>query len=45
MLPSELKDVVTLGADDISSAVLYCLATPQHVQVHEMMIRPMGEMF
>uniref|UniRef100_A0A6M2DFL0 Putative dehydrogenase n=1 Tax=Xenopsylla cheopis TaxID=163159 RepID=A0A6M2DFL0_XENCH len=31
--------------EDISQAVLYCLGTPEHVQVHELIIRPQGENF
>lgn len=34
-----------LNPDDISAAVLYVLGTPPHVQVHELTIRPVGEVF
>ena len=30
-----------LKSEDISSAVLYCVGTPPHVQVHELTVRPM----
>ncbi|XP_050096693.1 farnesol dehydrogenase-like [Anopheles aquasalis] len=34
-----------LDSEDISGAVLYVLGTPAHVQVHELIIKPIGEMF
>ncbi|XP_026466228.1 farnesol dehydrogenase-like [Ctenocephalides felis] len=34
-----------LNPEDISQAVLYCLSTPEHVQVHELTIKPVGEKF
>lgn len=34
-----------LKAEDISRAVLFTLATPPHMQVHEMTIKPVGELF
>lgn len=34
------KNTPALNAEDISQAVLYALATPEHVQVHEITIRP-----
>lgn len=34
------KNLPSLEAEDISQAVLYTLATPDHVQVHEITIRP-----
>ncbi|ETN62712.1 oxidoreductase [Anopheles darlingi] len=34
-----------LDSEDISEAVLYVLGTPPHVQVHELIIKPIGEMF
>ena len=32
-----------LTPEDISDAVLYVLSTPPHVQVHELMLRPVGQ--
>lgn len=32
-----------LLTEDVANAVLYVLGTPPHVQVHEMIIRPLGE--
>ncbi|XP_052861962.1 farnesol dehydrogenase-like [Anopheles cruzii] len=32
-----------LRSEDVSDAVLYTLGTPPHVQVHEIIIKPMGE--
>ncbi|XP_013110847.2 farnesol dehydrogenase [Stomoxys calcitrans] len=34
-----------LQSRDISNAVLYTLSTPPHVQIHEMIIKPVGEFF
>ncbi|XP_061390586.1 farnesol dehydrogenase-like [Musca vetustissima] len=34
-----------LKAEDISSSIVYALSTPPHVQIHELMIKPVGEMF
>jgi len=49
VLPPELKEYLKNGpmlkAQDIADAALYVLATPPHVQVHELTIRPVGEAF
>ncbi|XP_026466762.1 farnesol dehydrogenase-like [Ctenocephalides felis] len=34
-----------LQPEDISQAIMYCLSTPEHVQVHELTIRPIGDKF
>lgn len=34
-----------LKAKDLADAVLYTLSTPPHVQVHEIIIKPLGEAF
>ncbi|XP_073831278.1 farnesol dehydrogenase-like [Musca autumnalis] len=34
-----------LKAEDISSGVIYAISTPPHVQIHEMIIKPIGEIF
>ncbi|KFB50611.1 AGAP005645-PA-like protein [Anopheles sinensis] len=34
-----------LQSEDISQAVLYAIGTPPRVQVHEIIIKPVGEMF
>lgn len=34
-----------LNPEDIADAVSYVLATPPHVQVHELMIKPVGEIY
>jgi len=44
-LAEMLKDFPILQSEDISAAVLYVLGTPPHVQVHELMIKPIGEAF
>lgn len=37
------KENPKLKAKDVTDAVIYVLATPPHVQVHELIIRPLGE--
>ncbi|XP_037935021.1 farnesol dehydrogenase-like [Teleopsis dalmanni] len=34
-----------LQAEDISNAVLFAISTPPHVQIHELTIKPVGEIF
>lgn len=34
------KSLPSLNPEDISQAVIYTLATPEHVQVHEITVRP-----
>uniref|UniRef100_A0A1I8Q6A2 Dehydrogenase n=1 Tax=Stomoxys calcitrans TaxID=35570 RepID=A0A1I8Q6A2_STOCA len=33
-----------LEGEDVANAVLFCLQTPPHVQIHELIIKPVGEM-
>ncbi|XP_037919691.1 farnesol dehydrogenase-like isoform X2 [Hermetia illucens] len=40
-----MVDMPVLNPADVSNAVLYCLGTPPHVQVHELIIKPIGEVF
>ncbi|KAJ9589358.1 hypothetical protein L9F63_017435, partial [Diploptera punctata] len=39
---SYLENMTSLNPEDIADAVVYVLGTPQHVQVHELTIRPTG---
>lgn len=39
------KKLPHLQSEDVADAVLYALATPPHVQVHEITIKPVGEPF
>jgi len=41
----KVKEMPALKAKDIADGVLYVLSTPAHVQVHELTIKPIGEMF
>uniref|UniRef100_A0A1I8PK58 Dehydrogenase n=1 Tax=Stomoxys calcitrans TaxID=35570 RepID=A0A1I8PK58_STOCA len=46
MVPDFVKANVgpaILKPEDISSSIMYAIATPPHVQVHEMIVRPVGE--
>lgn len=47
ILPTDIvtSDMPLLESEDISEAVLYVLGTPPRVQVHELMIKPVGEIF
>lgn len=38
-------ELPVLNPEDIAQAVLYVLSTPPHVQVHELIIKPVGERF
>ncbi|XP_050075437.1 farnesol dehydrogenase-like [Anopheles maculipalpis] len=38
-------DMPMLASEDISEAVLYVIGTPPHVQVHELIIKPNGEVY
>ncbi|XP_073828465.1 uncharacterized protein [Musca autumnalis] len=40
-----MEDSPFLQAADIADAVIYCLQTPPHVQIHELTIKPIGEKF
>lgn len=39
------KDLPMLNSSDVSQAVLYVLGTKPHVQVHELIIKPLGELY
>uniref|UniRef100_T1D4L4 Putative dehydrogenase n=1 Tax=Psorophora albipes TaxID=869069 RepID=T1D4L4_9DIPT len=47
IIPASMRDseIPMLEAEDISQAVLYAIGTPPRVQVHEVIIRPVGETF
>lgn len=34
-----------LRAEDIADAISYCIQTPPSVQIHELIIKPVGEKF
>ncbi|XP_023158686.1 farnesol dehydrogenase isoform X2 [Ceratitis capitata] len=40
-----VKHMARLEPENIADAVLYALRTPPHVQVHEITLKPMGEIF
>ncbi|KAJ9585025.1 hypothetical protein L9F63_020635 [Diploptera punctata] len=44
MPPQEMIDnLPVLECEDIANAIMYVLGTPPHVQIHELMIKPIGE--
>ncbi|XP_020709936.1 farnesol dehydrogenase-like [Athalia rosae] len=43
--PERLKSIPLLNPEDVANAVSYALGTPEHVQVCELTIRPVGESF
>ncbi|PSN51373.1 Farnesol dehydrogenase [Blattella germanica] len=46
MTSDQLYDSIPhLNTKDISDALIYCLGTPPHVQIHEIIIKPIGEPF
>lgn len=44
-LMEKMSGLAALDAEDVSGAVLFALGTPPHVQIHELIIKPLGEMF
>ncbi|KAH8411621.1 hypothetical protein KR215_007495 [Drosophila sulfurigaster] len=47
IVPDRVRDAVNdtmLKSEDISQAVLFTLSTPPHMQVHEITIKPVGEL-
>ncbi|XP_037936373.1 farnesol dehydrogenase [Teleopsis dalmanni] len=40
-----VKDMARLEPENIADAVLYALRSPANVQIHEITLKPMGEMF
>lgn len=40
-----LTEVPCLKPKDIADCVMYVISTPAHVQVHEIIIKPIGEAF
>ncbi|XP_055843422.1 farnesol dehydrogenase-like [Episyrphus balteatus] len=47
IIPDELYNEIGiyLNAEDISQAVMFAISTPPHVQIHEIVVKPVGEMF
>ncbi|EDW07277.2 farnesol dehydrogenase [Drosophila mojavensis] len=45
MVPQPYKRLPMLQPEDVANAIMYALATPPHVQVHELTLKPMGEPF
>ncbi|XP_031353431.1 farnesol dehydrogenase-like [Photinus pyralis] len=44
-LAKQWKQIAHLSADDVANAVMYVLSTPPHVQIHDIIIKPVGEVF
>ncbi|KAH8394476.1 hypothetical protein KR222_011367 [Zaprionus bogoriensis] len=45
LVPQHYKRLPMLKPEDVVNAIVFALATPPHVQVHEVIIKPMGEPF
>ncbi|KAH8289133.1 hypothetical protein KR054_000872 [Drosophila jambulina] len=45
ILPGGYDSLPMLTPDDIAAGIMYALATPPHVQVHQLTIKPLGEPF
>lgn len=44
-IKANFPDIPLLQAKDIADAVSYCIQTPPNVQIHELIIKPVGESF
>ncbi|XP_044271282.1 farnesol dehydrogenase-like [Tribolium madens] len=44
-MKARFETMPILKAEDIADGVVYALSTPEHVQIHELTIKPVGEMF
>lgn len=40
-----IKQLPILKPADVSQSILFMLSVPEHVQIHELTIRPVGEPF
>ncbi|XP_017061633.1 farnesol dehydrogenase [Drosophila ficusphila] len=40
---ANFPDLPLLRSEDVADAVSYCIQTPPHVQIHELLIKPIGE--
>ncbi|XP_037822153.1 farnesol dehydrogenase-like [Lucilia sericata] len=48
LIPDDIKQLIGdtfLKPEDISQGVVFAISTPPHVQIHEMTIKPVGEIF
>ncbi|KAH8407971.1 hypothetical protein KR222_005859 [Zaprionus bogoriensis] len=43
--PEKLSKMAMLRPEDVADAVSYCIQTPPAVQIHELIIKPVGESF
>lgn len=43
--PEKLAKMPMLRPEDVADAVTYCIQTPPNVQIHELIIKPVGEKF
>ncbi|KAH8308473.1 hypothetical protein KR044_005444 [Drosophila immigrans] len=39
------SDFPMLRSEDVADAISYCIQTPPHVQIHELMLQPVGQRF
>ncbi|KAH8277051.1 hypothetical protein KR026_004343 [Drosophila bipectinata] len=44
-IKANFPDIPLLRSEDIADAVSYCIQTPPNVQIHELTIKPVGEIF
>ncbi|XP_011185396.1 farnesol dehydrogenase [Zeugodacus cucurbitae] len=48
IIASEIRELLAnapfLQPEDVADALIYCLQTPPHVQIHELTIKPIGEL-
>ncbi|KAL5276679.1 DHRS11.2 family protein [Megaselia abdita] len=44
-ITKDFRSLPILKPEDVANAVMYCVSTPPHVQIHELVIQPIGQKY